>query len=552
MKFGMSRSHGSFTIIWTVLLIVGAGTLPSCRSDSTSVLPEALFSRAERTQYRETSLHADVMDFVTALDRVSNRVNLETMGHSIGGRAIPLVILADPPVTTPAEAALSGKPVVYIQANIHAGEVEGKEASIELMREIALGPRQNLLDNQILLFAPIYNADGNDSLGHNRPSQDGSPELTGTRSNGQGLDLNRDGMKIEAVETKALAANVLNRWDPAVLMDLHTNNGSWHGYAVTYAPAYRSAGYPLLSDYTMDSLLPAVSEKVLQRSGLRTFLYGGFRGWPPTEWRTYSHLPRYLVNSMGLRNRIAILAEMFPHDSFEKRILATRLFVLSVLEYTNDNAEEIAVLIRKAEEETTREIVAGAGRLRRGVRFEMVPLDERSSLYVYEHRPPDNVGEARTQRPVPISDRLVWFDGVVNYSKFAPTHTSTVPRGYVFPADLTHVADKLKEHGIEVATLEEATIFEGEKFWISEFSQAAEYQGHTMTTVNGRFERTRAEFLRGSFVVDLAQPLAYLAFYLLEPESDDGLTTWNYFDGIIERAAQSDGMAEFPVFKYYR
>jgi hypothetical protein len=536
-----------------MLLTLGAaGVLLSCGTDVVPVLPETLFSRAERTQYQETSLHADVMGFVTGLDRASSRASLETMGHSIDGRAIPLVILADPPVGTAAEAEQSDKLVVYVQANIHAGEVEGKEASIEVMREIALGPRHDLLENQILLFAPIYNADGNDSLGHNRRSQEGSPELTGIRYNGQGLDLNRDGMKIEAVETKAMVANVLNGWDPAVFVDLHTNNGSWHGYAVTYAPAYESAGYPLLSDYTMDSILPAVSEKVLQRSGLRTFLFGGFRGWPPTEWCTYSHLPRFLVNSIGLRNRIGILAEMFPHDSFEKRILAARLFVLSVLEYTNDNSGEIQGLIQRAEEETIREITEHAGRFQRGVQFEMAPLEEPSAIYVYEHELSATDSESGTQRPIRVSDRLAWFDGVVNYGKFEPAKRSTVPRGYVFPADLTHVAEKLREHGIEVATLEEAVAFEGERFLVSEFSQGREYQGHTMTSVSGSFETTERMFPAGSFVVDLAQPLAYLAFYLLEPESDDGLTTWNYFDEAIGRIAEFGENVEFPVFKYFQ
>ena len=547
----MFRPRRLHPVKFASLLTLGASLQQlSCRADAAATLPEALFSRAERTQYEETSLHADVMDFVTSLDRASDRVTLETMGHSAAGKAIPLVILADPPVTTPAQATQSGKLVVYVQANIHAGEVEGKEASLEVMREVALGPRQDLLENQILLFAPIYNADGNDSLGHNRRSQDGSPELTGTRYNGQGLDLNRDAMKIEAVETKALMANVLNRWDPALLVDLHTNNGSWHGYAVTYAPSYRSAGYPLLSDYTMDSLLPAVSQKVLRRSGLHTFLFGGFRGWPPTEWRTYSHLPRYVVNSMGLRNRIGILAEMFPHDAFEKRILAARLFVISLLEYTNDNSGLIENLIQRAEEETKSEIAEDAGRFQRGVRFEMAPLEEPTALYVYEHELA--AADSGVPRPVRVSDRLVWFDGVVNYGRFEPTKTSTVPRGYLFAAGLTHVAGKLREHGIEVTTLEQATTFEGERFLISELTQEPEYQGHTTTTVNGRFERTEREFPEGSFVVDLAQPLAYLAFYLLEPESDDGLTTWNYFDEAIGAMAESGDTVEFPVFKYYR
>jgi hypothetical protein len=203
--------------------------------------------------------------------------------------------------------------------------------------------------------------------------------------------------------------------------------------------------------------------------------------------------------------------------------------------------------VQSADEETVREITQNAGQFQRGVRFEMAALDEPTALYVYEHAP----AASSDQRPVRISDRLVWIDGVANYSKFVPTKTSTVPRGYVFAAGMTHIADKLREHGIEVSTLEEAASFDAERFLITDFSHGREFQGHMMTTVNGRFERTQREFPVGSFLVDLAQPLAYLAFYLLEPESDDGLTTWNYFDDAIEPVAESGETVEFPVLKYY-
>ncbi len=122
----------------------------------------------------------------------------------------------------------------------------------------------------------------------------------------------------------------------------------------------------------------------------------------------------------------------------------------------------------------------------------------------------------------------------------------------LLPAVSNKVLQKLEEHGIEVVTLEEATTFDGEMFLVSEVIQGRECQGHTMTMVNGRFEETEKSFPAGSFMVDLAQPLAYLAFYSLEPEPDDSLTTWNYFDEAIGEPADSTEVIEFPVFKYYR
>src|SRR5690606_21313702 len=126
---------------------------------------------------------------------------------------------------------------VYIQANIHAGEVEGKEALLQVLRELTVGDLRPLLDSVIVLAVPIYNADGNEAFGpatRNRPGQNG-PDVVGLRPNGQGIDLNRDYIKQDVPETRAPLA-FITAWDPDAWMDLHTTNGSYHGYALTWSP----------------------------------------------------------------------------------------------------------------------------------------------------------------------------------------------------------------------------------------------------------------------------------------------------------------------------
>lgn len=540
------------TSLYCLTALLLSTTLTGFTAYSQTVgFPPELYSRAEQTNYEETSLHADVMNFVYALEKHSELTYVEIIGTSKEGRDIPLVVLADPPVKTPEEAVKSGKPVVYIQGNIHAGEVEGKEASMELMREIAFGPRKHLLSDQIILFCPIYNADGNDALGeNNRRSQGGSPMLTGQRSTSEGYDLNRDGMKIDAIETKALLKNIILKWDPILLVDLHTTNGSRHGYALTYAPSYHTAGHPAPSDYTMDVMLPGVTEKVYERSGLRMFLYGGFRGWPPTSWSTFSHMPRYITNYMGLRNRLGILSETFAYDKFEKRIYSAKMFVLSILEHTNEHGSEIKEIIKKADEETVQQIINNAGNFQKGVVFSAVPLDEPTDLLVYEMETyVDENGRERTRS----TDKRVWIPGVQNFNRYEPTKMSTVPRGYVFPAVLKDAADKLKEHGIEVTVLEQSSSFEGEEFAVTGISQGRRgYGSGTTSTIEGTFQKTTKEFPAGSYCVDLAQPLANLVFYLLEPESDDGLTVWSYFNTYLDERGIENNSVPHPVFKYMK
>ena len=159
-------------------------------------------TRAERTDYRETSSYADVTTFLDSLVAAGAKVHRFPMGRTVQGRQIPVVVASRPLVRTPDEARRLGRPVVYVQGNIHAGEVEGKEALQALLRDLTLAPGPNALDSIVLIAVPIYNVDGNERLASqsvNRTEQNG-PEMVGTRANAQRLDLNRDYVKAEAPE----------------------------------------------------------------------------------------------------------------------------------------------------------------------------------------------------------------------------------------------------------------------------------------------------------------------------------------------------------------
>lgn len=529
-------------------LACSAGLLTTAQS---VVIPDALFSRAEKTNFTETTLSAEVVAFCETLGRTSNLATVKKFGTTVEGNDLVMVILARPAVSTPEQASASGKPVVYIQGNIHAGEVEGKEASMRLMREICFGPRQDLLDNQIIIFCPNYNPDGNDKLSAtSRPSQDGSPLLAGVRTSGEGFDLNREGIKAEAREMKALLAEVILKWDPVLLVDLHTDNGSWHGYALNYAAGYLSAGMPEITAYVEKNMLSSLTSTILERSGLPFFYYGGMRSRPgePVVFSTYSHLPRYLVNYMSLRNRLSILSESFAHDRFEKRFLSTYMFVLSILEYSNTYGKEMVDVTRKAEIETIRLISENDGSLKRGVQFTMAAEPEKINLLTRETEIyTDENGRNRT-RP---TGRLHWISDVTQMNHFEPRILSNVPLGYYFPAEFKDVAAKLREHGITVSVVQKRERINAEVFNIAKYNRAQRpsYGDHRTVTVDGSFSVKNVNIAAGSFFVDMRQPLAWLIFYMLEPQSDDGLLYWNYFDEYLIAKGAETKPVDFPVYK---
>jgi murein tripeptide amidase MpaA len=184
-------------------------------------------TRAERTKYAETSTYQDVVDFLDSLQaKAGDRIWVGSIGRTTEGRDLPFAIASRPLVTSPAEAKRLRRPIVYVEGNIHAGEVEGKEAVLALLRDLVMKAGPSVLDSIVLIAVPIYNADGNERFGttaRQRGSQNG-PAMVGQRTNARNFDLNRDYVKAEAPETRA-SLMMFNMWDPDVFVDLHTTDG---------------------------------------------------------------------------------------------------------------------------------------------------------------------------------------------------------------------------------------------------------------------------------------------------------------------------------------
>jgi hypothetical protein len=535
-------------------ILVSAFTVFSFALHAQASWPEDLILTSEKSNFIKTSTYAEVMQFINSIKEKSANAHVISMGKSPEGKEIPVVILANPQIKTAEEAKASGKPVIYIQGNIHAGEVEGKEAVMMLMRDILLGDKSYWLENQIILFAPIYNTDSNDKMEKGRrPSQEDSPLEIGIRENSQGLDLNRDGVKMEAPETQGLIINIITKWDPQLFVDLHTTNGTWHAYSLTWAPSYHSAGEYGPYDFTNNVMLKSITKTAKEKYDLLLGPYGEYdlrETWPPKNFFTYNHHPRYLVNQFGLRNRMAILSEAFSHERFYQRIFSTYSFVTEILEFTHRNAQKIVATNKQAEEAAVKNVLDNAGKVKKGVRFKMVPLETFEKFRTYDYvreKKPDNSGKLfRT-------GNIVTYDSVIYHAKFAADKESTLPRGYVIPSDFAFIAEHLKKHGVTVQQLNKGQTFQGETFTFSALEKSKrKFEGHFMAEAKGDFKSGSRKFKKGDYLIDLAQPLANFIFYLLEPQSDDGLVNWNFFDAYLEKQGIGNKPVEYPVFKYYK
>ncbi len=494
-------------------------------------------TRAERSGYRETSTYADVRAFLDSIVVPGGPLVLDSLGRTHEGRLLPLVIASRPAVRTPAEARTLGRPVAWVQANIHAGEVEGKEAMQALLRDLAAATGKTILDSIVLVVVPIYNADGNERFADqalNRSEQNG-PAAVGQRPNAMGLDLNRDYVKSEAPESRAFHAAV-NAWDPDLFLDLHTTDGSFHGYALTWSPSLHPSSP--LTPYVRDSLLPRIAERLEKRLGIRTFPYGnfsnGFGGDAATDtikpgWYSYDHRPRFGTNYMGLRNRVSILAEAYSHDGFARRVEAMTEFVREVLSVFAANGRAIVARGAAADRalavggtHALRAELTKAGRMRPVISEDLL---RDSSLVRSE--PGVRLGLRRSGR---FRTQVM---GV--FDRFEPTVSATLPTGWLVEARDTAIVRALALHGVTVQRFARATSL-ATRGWIVDSVVRAEraFQGHREVRLAGHDEAAAVQPIpMGTFWVSGRQRLARVAALLLEPLSDDGLVNWNVLDDRI-------------------
>jgi len=532
-------------------------TVPGWARQSASIAD--LKTTAEASNFTSTSTYENVVGFMRTVANASPNIHFTSYGTTHEGREMPMAVvgagLAD---ATAASVLATGKLRVHIQGNIHAGEVEGKEAAQVLLREFALGEHADWLESMVLLVTPIFNADGNERYAlNNRPRQNGPVNGMGTRPNAQGLNLNRDFMKLDTPEAQAFVA-LWNDFDPHVGIDLHTSDGSRHAYHLTYSPPLN----PNTSDQIMGVMtgewFPFITEQVREKHGWHMYYYGNVSGGgrgrggrggaqaapagppPPQAWRTFEHVPRFHNNYVGLRNRFALLSEAYAYATFEDRITATGYFIEEAMNFAHANAARLADLVAAADRESVVEQELGTrAQIATGEMVEILMGD------VEDEVNPNNGAVMNRRldvvRPIQMRDQM-WFE---------PTATELVPSEFYLPAEATTALELLRRHGVRMREVS-GPISDLEHFQITSNTQDTGrggrgrggrggatggprlFEGHATRRLEGAWSAAGpVGFPNGAWVVSMDQPLGRLAFYLLAPTSDDGLLNWNALDDVL-------------------
>lgn len=501
--------------------------------------PGTPLTRAEATRYAETSRHADVLRFVAELEsRKDPRLVRQSFGTSPEGRELPLLVLSTRNVRSPVAARAAELPIVLVINGIHAGEVEGKEASLMLVRDLLDrdhgGKLGDVLEHMTLLVVPLFNPDGNDRISPENRKLDlaklegqlGPVSGVGTRTNASGVNLNRDYLRQSALEMQLLQSRVCQPWKPHLTVDCHSTNGSVHRFDLTFdVPHTIASGRPEPILFMRERMLPAVRREVKARHGRDTGWYGNFlvdEQKTGEGWITYTHHPRFGSNYRGLTNRLDVLLETYSYISFEERVLTTHAFLSELLRFTAEHPSELLTVVEACQTPPAR--IA--------VRYGLETFPEPVEILT---RDPRTLAGAPTSLTLP------------HYARFVGSEIVERPWAYAVPDSL---AGFFRGHGLELSWLganqralgEIARVDSAVRAGARKILETTDLGELTLATHN---ERRGLSFPQGTCYLRTDQPLGAVATYLCESKSDDSL----WVNGLLPEPAPGDELAMVRVLE---
>jgi hypothetical protein len=534
---------------FTLAGLVGCASVgePAVRYIDAAALSDNWRTNAERTNYDETGRYEEVVDFCRRLAAASPYARYTSFGRSGEGRDLPLLILSRDESFTPEAAARSGKLVVLLQNCIHAGECAGKDASLELARDIVItGTRKDLLDQVNLLIMPIFSPDGHERFSpYSRINQNGPREM-GWRVNAANLNLNRDYTKADCVGMRAWL-RVWTAWQPDLFFDDHTTNGSDHQYVLFYSATANQLVAGPVRDWMSEVLLPSVLP-ALEADGNRTLNYGGPRDRTDLSkginaYSAYS--PRFSTGYSAICNRPSILVEVHALKPYAQRVRATYDIILHTLEELNRHPAALCDAIETADRET---IANRGGETEDGKTvLRLEPTDEAEPVVYKAVESRVRASDITSSEIIEYSDRPLDVETQL-YRKTRIAESITPPAAYLVPPQWTDVLDRLELHGIESFPLAHTARLAVESYRFEQvtFGQRP-FEGRFQPSYKTDPVCETREFVAGTVVVPLAQKRAKVAVHLLEPDAPDSLIAWGFFNAIFEQKEYAESYVMEPI-----
>lgn len=489
---------------------------------------------AELSKYQQTPRYEATMAYFKRLDEASERLCMFSFGVSPLGRDLQAVVISSDGQCQPDQVRASGKEVIMVQAGIHAGEIEGKDALMAFARNLTVrNKHQDLLKHAVIVAIPIFNVDGHERFSrYNRINQNG-PEQMGWRATSQNLNLNRDYVKADAPEMRHWL-KLWNAWQPDLLIDLHNTNGADYQYQLTWSFETNENIHPALAAWNREALGKRVLG-AMQRRDWKVFDY--VTTVDDTDVRAglvMDHSgPRYSTGYAAIANRSGLLVETHMLKDFRTRVKVTEAVLLEVLREIARRPGSLRAAVREAEATTAARASAGGSAL--PLRFSLAEQTrEINFLGVADSRSDSEISASKWvqyQPGKPLTLKLPVRDQVATSLKLA------APAAYLIPPQWTEVIDRMRAHGIEFLQLETPRTVQAGAYRFDKFEWAKQpFEGRlAMTALEMHEEPLKTEVPAGSVLVRTAQARGDILIHLLEPAAPDALVRWGFFNTIFEQ-----------------
>lgn len=490
-------------------------------------------TKFEKSGFVSTADYTETMQYFQKLADNSSYAELFTFGISPQGRELKCLVISKDQVFTPIEIKKKNKSVVLIINGIHSGEIEGKDASKILLKEILVTKeKEYLIENTILLVVPIFSVDGHERKSkYNRINQNG-PEEMGWRTTAQGYNLNREWMKTDAPEMQAML-KLVSKWEPDFIIDNHTTNGADYQYTVTYQVERFANMSEATASWLDKKFVPYLVDNV-EKNGFQIFPYVALKDWRAgldsgiVDWASG---PRLSTGYFALRNRPSLLVETHMIKPYKERVYSTLAVLQTTIDFVNRNADELIQLNEEADDQSIKRFYESRSFIplsfRAGDSFEEVIF--KGYEYYYENS------------EISGSKKLVYTDKpkdmkIKFYRDVQPTDSVQPAKAYLIPAEWKELVERLKLHGVKVEQLTEEKTFDVKKYkfknvklngFSNEGRQRANFEIENFSeTVN---------VLRGTYLVSTNQPNVKIITHLLEPKSPDSFVQWGFMNQIFEQ-----------------
>jgi hypothetical protein len=487
---------------------------------------------AEKTGLTDSPGYDETIAWLQKLCAATPLVTMEEFGRTAQGRPLYAVL---------ARRGAAGKPVLLAQAGIHSGEIDGKDAGLMLLRDIAFGGKAALLDHADFLFVPVFNADGHERASEwNRPNQRG-PVHQGWRTTAQNLNLNRDYLKADSPEMQAMLA-LINRWQPALYLDLHVTDGVDYQYDITFGYngyAGQFAWSPRIGAWLDARFEPTVSAALAQAGHIPGPLIFAVNNRDLNEGIGFGVAgPRFSQGYGDLRHLAAVLVENHSLKSYQQRVLGTYVLLEAALQALAAHGAELRAAIAADAAARPAQLPVNwsqAGAPTTAIDFKGIAYEEYLS-------PASGTKEVRWLGTPRLYPQL-------KVQLARSTLSLPRPQAYYVPVTRPDIIARLRQHGLAV---EELTAGKSVKVELARLVNpkpaAAPYEGRHQLAFD-RLEWTTATeyFPAGSVRVPTDQALGDLAMAMLEPAGSDSLLAQGFFPEILQRTEYIEGYVIAPL-----